>query len=803
MVAMGHRPRQREGRAAWFALGFLATICQVLLLREFLVVCSGSDLGIALLLATWLFGIAGGATIAVPLVRRHGLPWALLPAAFTALALACPAGLLLMRLFGGLFDAPAGSLAPPEQLLLTALVSVLPAALLAGASFPLACAAVSPASSNRQDGATAVGRIYALEAAGSFTAGLLHTWLLAPGFLPALQVALLAAALLCATATVLPRPPRGGIPPRTRISPWQRTAGVTAVLLMGLGLLPRTGGAIDRWSLERQWFARHPGTEWLETVETPYQRLEAGRFGSQTVLAANGSLIAAVPDPYSATLRGHFLLSVHPSPRRVLIVGGLEQGLATTLLRHPRLDEIRWLEQDPGLPALYRRYAPEEDARALEAPRLAITAADGRRWLARSTQRWDLIAILVPDPASAMLNRYYTREFYADCRRRLAPGGVLLCRITASENYLQGEVGAPARSVFQTLRAVFPSVRAAGGDEVFFAAGGSDGGPGFLTADQLMQHYQESGTADPGFSPLAFHTLVEDERSRLLTAELSRGPDDGRPGILNTDWRPLAQARALRLWSRFSGDGLDPWFGLLLHPIPAGLYWVALALATAWTLAPLARRRTVAGPAKRTVSTAVFVAGFNGLALELLCIHIYQGAFGNLYRMIGSMVALFMLGLALGSAGESRLARMARPPDSVGHRRVLVLSLAGQALVALTAPVLLRLAASGPASFAAAGPPEILVLLLTGAAGLFTGLALPAAAGLLMDSGTSGAGPASARTSGADHLGAAAAAALVGLAVIPRLGIMVGAMLLAMASACCVLRLVLDGTPGKGGTAGT
>lgn len=802
MGAMGHLPRQHNGRTAWFALGFLATIVQVLLLREFLVVCSGSDLGIALLLATWLAGIAAGATIAVPLVNRPALPGDLLPAAFTALALSCPAGLLLMRLFGGLFDTPAGSLAPPGQLLLTALVSVLPPALLAGASFPLACAAVSPSVSPRQDDAHAVGRVYALEATGSFAAGMLHTWLLAPGLVPAIQTALLAAALLCATATVLPRPPRG-TPPRTRLSPWRWTAGVTAVLLLGLALLPRAGGAIDRWSLEQRWSALHPGTEWREMVETPYQRLEAGRFGDLAVLAANGSIIAAVPDPYSASLLGHFILSIHPSPRRVLIVGGVEKGLAAPLLRHPMLDDVRWLEHDPELPTLYRRYAPAADTLPLEDPRLTLTAADGRRWLARSTQRWDLIAVLVPDPASAMLNRYYTREFYADCRRRLAPGGSLLCRVTASGNYLRDEVGAPARSVFQTLRTVFPTVRAAAGDEVFFAATGPDAVPGFFTADQLVRHYHESGTADPAFSPLAFHTLVEDERSRLLTAELSRAPADAGSGLLNTDWRPLAQARALRLWSRFSGAGLDRWFSLLLRPLPGWLSWAALALAAAWALAPLARRRHADGPAGFTVSAAVFVTGFNGLALELLCIHVYQGAFGNIYRMIGSMVSLFMLGLALGSAGESRLSRIHRPSGSVGHRRLLVLALAGQALVALAAPGLLRLAAGGPPAFTEPGRPEVLVLLLTGAAGFFTGLALPAAAGLLMVSGTPGAGRASARTSRADHLGAAVAAALVGLAVIPRLGIMVGALLLAVASACCTVRLVLDGVPGDGGAAKT
>ena len=71
---MNHPPIQRPPATAWFALGFLATICQVLLLRDFLVVCAGSELGIALLLFTWLAGIAAGAMISRPLLRRARAP---------------------------------------------------------------------------------------------------------------------------------------------------------------------------------------------------------------------------------------------------------------------------------------------------------------------------------------------------------------------------------------------------------------------------------------------------------------------------------------------------------------------------------------------------------------------------------------------------------------------------------------------------------------------------------------------------------------------------------------------------------
>ncbi len=481
-------------------------------------------------------------------------------------------------------------------------------------------------------------------------------------------------------------------------------------------------------------------------------------------------------------------------------MGGLESGLLAAMLRHPGVEEIRCLVQDPELPALYGRYVEEGDRQALADPRFTLTTGDGRRWINMAAAEpetrgsLDLIVILLPDPTTAMINRYYSREFHARCRRLLRPGGVLLCRVTASANYLEDEAGALARSVYATLISEFPEVRAAGGDRVIFAAINGEPGPGFFRVDRMLRNYEASGADDPGFSPMAFHSLVEDQRSRFLEQELALVPAEG-PAMVNSDWRPLAQGHTLRLWSRFSGNRLDAWFRcLLLRPLPLWPTVAVLLLPALWALAPLISRRRGPGRVHRTsVLLAVAAAGFAGLALELLCIHVYQGAFGNLYRMIGSVVALFMLGLALGGATAVPLGlRLSSSPVS-SLRRVLIVGLTGQALIALAAPAALGLAGGGRWLLSASGVPEALVLLLVCSAGWFTGLALPAAGGLLIGRTGQPTGGASALVNSADHLGAAAAAALVGLMAVPRLGVAASSGLLALLTCCCALRLALEG----------
>jgi len=442
-------------------------------------------------------------------------------------------------------------------------------------------------------------------------------------------------------------------------------------------------------------------------------------------------------------------------------------------------------------------------AAALSDPRFKLETGDGRRWINQaartgSTERdaWDLIAVLVPDPTTAMINRYYTREFHTACRALLSPGGVLFCRVTASANYLEDETGALAKTVYGALGASFHTVSAGGGDRLLLAASDQPA-TDLLSADRLVRHYEESGTIDPGFSPFVFHTQVEDQRNRFIEMKL-RQPLPDRIEALNSDWRPLAQAHTIRLWSRFSGEAVDQAFQWLFRPLPTWPAAAGLFILISWALWPLAKRQGAAATGRNhgSVLPAVAVAGFAGLGLELICLHLYQGAFGTLYRMIGSVVALFMLGLALGGATATPLHRRLASDSLAGQRRVLALGLSGQALSALAAPALLLLVTGNDPLFTLHGVPQALVMLLVAIVGWFTGLALPAAGGALdrvnTDNGAATTGRASALVNAADHLGAAAAAALVGLVALPRFGVPAISWMLALLTSCSAARIWLE-----------
>jgi spermidine synthase len=62
----------------------------------------------------------------------------------------------------------------------------------------------------------------------------------------------------------------------------------------------------------------------------------------------------------------------------------------------------------------------------LSSPRSNVVIDDGRRYLERSSERYDVIVIDPPPPSfAAASSLLYSREFYAVVRPRLAPGGIL------------------------------------------------------------------------------------------------------------------------------------------------------------------------------------------------------------------------------------------------------------------------------------------------------------------------------------------------------------------------------------------
>jgi spermidine synthase len=107
----------------------------------------------------------------------------------------------------------------------------------------------------------------------------------------------------------------------------------------------------------------------------------------------------------------------------------------------------------PSVPALFPYYHADA-AQVLKSPHSHVVVDDGRRFLERTSEQYDVIVIDPPPPVEAAgSSLLYSREFYYAAKKRLRPDGIL------QQWYPGGDLPTTA-AIARALKESFPYVRA-------------------------------------------------------------------------------------------------------------------------------------------------------------------------------------------------------------------------------------------------------------------------------------------------------------------------------------------------------
>jgi spermidine synthase len=592
------------GLTAWlppFLLGFLAASFQVFVLREFAAEFYGSELVFGLFLGAWLFWGGFGSLVRPPTGRPAGTARL---AGLYALAIALFfAGLVALR-----FSHRIMGVLPAE---LTGLAPALAAALILGLllSFPLGHGFVLNAALRGGD----VAAVYLLESAGAAAAGLFVHF----GLIPRLsnwQGAAVIGALGAVAVFLAMRPGR-----------WRPVlAGVVALAAALAGL--------DGPAQKAAWSPLHL----VASRDTLYGKLQVIRTQEQLTFFDNGWSVFSQPDQGAAEEAVHFALLQRRGPRRALLIGGGASGGAAEALKHPGV-QVDCVELDPAVVRLVREQLTGPARAALVNPRVRVITSDGRAFVTRTVDHYDAILLNLPEPATAQVNRYYTREFFLQVKRRLNPGGVFGFVLPAAENYISDALSEFLSSIAATLRGVFPEVRAVPGANCVFLA--SDG-PLTIDAGRLAAEVGRLGLDVRYVAPAMLRARLDPDRVARLAGKLK----DPRARI-NRDLVPVSYYFHSVLWAgQFRGFEA----ALLRTAASVPSFWLLdapLAVFAIYLLALLLGRKR--SPARFLVPVAVM--GVTSIAVELAVVVAFQANFGVVYGKIPLLIGLFMAGLALGA----------------------------------------------------------------------------------------------------------------------------------------------------------
>ena len=396
--------------------GFVSLSYEILWFRLWSFAWGSLAASFALLLGSYLVGIAGGSLFARRYCERGQLP------------LQALGWFVLCANALGFLVAPLASYALSVVPIALTLPLVALAAGLLGAVLPLlAHAAIPP---DRRAGAR-VSYLYLANVVGSTLGSLLTGFLLLDALGLTRTSSVLAAGGLLGGAALL----AFAGAPRTRVG-LALCAGLAPVLLSGLLFEGFWERLLYKGDYQGQRFAQvvenKSGVITIDEGGVVYGGgMYDGRYSTDLVEDTN------------MVVRCYALAAFHPRPRRVLEIGLSSGSWAQALANHPALESLEIVEINPGYVELIALHDPVKSL--LEHPKVTIAVDDGRRWLRRHPEaRYDAIVMNTTYHWRAHSTNLLSEEFQTILKGHLNPGGVLLYNSTSSAE------------VHRTAAAVFP-----------------------------------------------------------------------------------------------------------------------------------------------------------------------------------------------------------------------------------------------------------------------------------------------------------------------------------------------------------
>jgi spermidine synthase len=321
---------------------------------------------------------------------------------------------------------------------------VLPAALLWGASFPLALAA---AVRGGEAPRPAIGRLYAANTAGAIVGALATTFVLVAvvGSQRTQQIMILASA---AAAVLLLARYRGFEPRRPR-----RMAAVAAAFAAAAVAVPALPPELVAYGRFLPTRGLDANVVYVGEGVTGSIAVTEEPNGTLTYHNAGKTQASTYPqDMRLQRMLGHLTTLIPAQPRSVLVIG-LGAGItAGAVSLDPAVERVVVAELEPLVPTVAATFFGSHNHGVVTNDKVEIRIDDGRHLLATTDERFDAITSDPLDPWVKGAAALYTREFWQLCRERLNDGGIVTVFVQLYETTEDA-----VRSELETFVDVFPN----------------------------------------------------------------------------------------------------------------------------------------------------------------------------------------------------------------------------------------------------------------------------------------------------------------------------------------------------------
>jgi spermidine synthase len=341
--------------------------------------------------------------------------------------------------------------------------------------------------------------------------------------------------------------------------------------------------------------------------DTPYGNLTITEQGGQKNFFENGTLLFSTNDAATNEEAVHYAMIQHQNPKYVLLVGRGISGITNEILKY-NVDRVDYVEINPWIIK-----AGEQFTNSLKDKRINVVSEDARMFVRKTSGKYDVILVNLPEPLTAQFNRFYTEEFFVELKRRLNSDAVVSLSLLPATDYVSAKAGNINSTIYNTLKTSFKNILIVPGLKDFYLASDSK-----LNIN-IGKMISERGINNLYVNQYYLDDGILSQRSQYLQSRTNK------TSYINKDFNPVSYYLQLVQWLDYFE--FNYW-------IPAVIILVIIFFALYKT---------------NLVGAGIFCAGFSASSIEVILLISFQIIYGYVYQVTGIIITIFMAGLAAGS----------------------------------------------------------------------------------------------------------------------------------------------------------
>jgi spermidine synthase len=609
--------------SALLIIGLGGIVAQTILLREMLILFSGNEFSIGVIIGSWVVWEAIGAFIGGKWNRKTKEDTGMFLSLIILFSISFPLSIYLTRIFKILTGIPPEMGVGIIPILYSSFFILLPTGFLHGFLFTFSCSLHNQITG---EGSSSIGKVYFYEMLGTIIGGVLVNFLFIPYF-NSFQIAIGVALLSSISCLFL-------------IPSFRTTKGrfvfisIFIILVSSFTLLAGKGTErIHNISIKEQW----QGKNVISYENSFYQNIVVVQNENQYTFFSDGIPVITTPVPNITFVEefAHFPLLSHQSPETVLVLSGGAGGLINEILKYPTVKRIDYVEIDALLLKTIKKFTPITQKELVD-PRVNLHYLDGRIFIKETPVKYDVVLLGLPSPHTLQTNRFFTQEFFNSVKNILRDKGILAVTSTGSLAYYSEELKNLNACIIHTLGKVFPYKFVIPGDLNLFMV--SDSEEISHISPTLLYNRLNTRKIRTNLITLP-HLKYRLDEKRL--AWFFTSLKDTEPSF-NKDFSPKGLFYNIAYHNLLFSPSLKTVFD---HAKSINLSSIILFIVIIFVSFLLLQRKYK----KISIPFAIATTGFSAMIFELILLLSFQIFYGYVFYEIGLLITAFMGGMAAGS----------------------------------------------------------------------------------------------------------------------------------------------------------